>query len=571
MAHNNNSTLPQNGQSRMTFNAFIRLMLKGWPLFVLSFIIAAGLMKVIAKRTTIGQPSYKMTLMSRFPEPGQERFIMQNDAFSANHLWKKNPAYQSSQLYAYITSSEVIYQAGKESGFDMSYAQKKGLRWLDVYNDLPYRLRFLDTYDLDEFSLTADYTTNGILLHDPQGTYQGKAIIAQTFGKVRIPLGDTVTTPLGRVVCIPQATNTNYPPTKLDLTAPVRVNKQQSIDAKTIFDKEMSLKEKLLGRDNPALTLYVRIGGSVRAVSELLAAMAAKGNEFVHDALQKDLTEERKLTEQALASLAESEAKGTLSAEAAAKERKSLQEELARNRANMEVLSMENFVAVIDPPSARNAREGASYLLIVLLLLAIIVPMLALYYYWLIRGSILERSQLSSQWNKYHFASYKVGKRTHSGTTLEEQVDLLRSTLTEANCVIVAPPTQTKEVLRFIDALSLSLNDSGRPVIRKNLLPEGTSAPESAVAWHYRPGYLASDQFQTDWQKELTSLPEKGILLLTITPDKIPFFVPSRSKHLLIPATAGKSRMKQIDLVNEELAKLTDLPEVHIRTVWLKR
>ena len=156
MAHNNNSTLPQNGQSRMTFNAFIRLMLKGWPLFVLSFIIAAVLMKVIAKRTTIGQPSYKMTLMGRFPEPGQERFIMQNDAFSANHLWKKNPAYQSSQLYAYITSSEVIYQAGKESGFDMSYAQKKGLRWLDVYNDLPYRLRFLDTYDLDEFSLIAE-------------------------------------------------------------------------------------------------------------------------------------------------------------------------------------------------------------------------------------------------------------------------------------------------------------------------------------------------------------------------------------------------------------------------------
>lgn len=555
----------------MSFSIFLRMMLKGWPLFLLSFIAVAVMMKVLSQRTYIGQPSYRMTVMSRYADKVTNEYLLNGDNLAPTHLWDKNAPYQITQIYAYITSVDVIYRAGMDCGFDMSYAQKNKLRYVDVYNDLPYRLRFLDMNDMDQVKLIADWTQKGVRLTSPSGTFQSNPIDEKKFGEVSIALGDTAQTSIGRVVCLPQAANTCYPRTKLDLTQTVYVSKQSAVDVKTLFDKEMSLETESLGEDIPAYTFHVRIGGPVRLVTELLEGMAAQGEKYVHEMLQSDLMEERQLIEQSLRALSQKSAEGVISSEAAAKERNLLNMKLTRNISNSEALSVEHFLTVVDAPSSRHAKDGFNYLLFVLLTLGIIVPMLIIYYCWLKRGCIYEMSQLSALWHKKFVGSFKMGKSEKSLSLLDEQLDLLRTSLSDVDRLVIASPSYTQEVQLFVQRLVKNTRESGRSVVWHDLLPQGSTVHDGATPFYYRPGYLGSQAFDKDVQKLIGSIPQNGLLILTVAPEKVPFFLPKYATDLLVPVTAFRSRMKQIHHMEREMSRVADLDSVQIRTLWLHR
>ena len=70
----------------MSFSIFLRMMLKGWPLFLLSFIAVAVMMKVLSQRTYIGQPSYRMTVMSRYADKVTNEYLLNGDNLAPTHL-----------------------------------------------------------------------------------------------------------------------------------------------------------------------------------------------------------------------------------------------------------------------------------------------------------------------------------------------------------------------------------------------------------------------------------------------------------------------------------------------------
>ena len=72
-------------------------------------------------------------------------------------------------------------------------------------------------------------------------------------------------------------------------------------------------------------------------------------------------------------------------------------------------------------------------------------------------------------------------------------------------------------------------------------------------------------------QKLIESTPQNGLLILTVAPEKVPFFLPKYATDLLVPVTAFRSRMQQIHHMEREMSRVADLDSVRIRTLWLHR
>ena len=156
------TVLPQ----RMSFSAFVRLVLLNWYWLALSLVVAFGFIKILGNSSAIGNNKYRMAVMTRFPiqtSKSDKVFVDANSGKEAP-LWKHTPAFDAAQIYGWIVSADIIYRTGKREGFEVEYAQRSGLSSRDIYNYIPFRLIFPDAADADYFTLVVRQEADGLQL-----------------------------------------------------------------------------------------------------------------------------------------------------------------------------------------------------------------------------------------------------------------------------------------------------------------------------------------------------------------------------------------------------------------------
>lgn len=545
----------------ITFSAIARQILRGWPWFLVAFLLFLLISLRTSSNLQLGVSEYKMTLMSRF---GADRNVIKMNEDKSELLWDKVPPYTVEQLYGFLVASDIIYQAGKRVGFDVDYSQKKQLRTYDVFNDLPFQLFFLDAYDNDTFELKAEWQEKGVFLSEVSGTFRGETLGSPYSFASTVAIGDTIQTPVGRVVCKAQAISEKFPSSSLDLSRPIKVKKIDTNRALTRYDKDMDMKRE----EDRTLTIEMSVAGSARRVIELMTAMIEVCEETVKAELLKDIEENESFLKQSLAKLDTL----PLPADVKSSERAILLEKLTRNETNRAALNLQEVLTVTDPPVSRPPSSASGYFKIILFIVLMTVALLGVYYTRIARGTLLSREQLPALLRQRLFGPFTFkprGKENENEKSLLA-LDPLRIAYEGAKYIFTISPQKPREMLWFTSLLAKNISRSGRKVVRLHYHTDGTVPPKGCQGIGVKAGYIGGETF---W-KDLTSLSESfgSDTLVLISADKelqrqlLPLF-----NDFLYVVVREKSLLKKIEEDTQMLLAL-DGEEGHsrIRTAWIE-
>lgn len=557
--------------------AFTKLMLRRWPIFLISIILFSGVLFVIGKRMVVGTTEYKIGLMTRFSEEREAR----NSVIKTKEepLWKKAPAYGPSQIYGWLVSADIIYRAGMKVGFDVDYTQRNLWGRFDVYDNMPIRLFFLDAKDMDEFSMDMLFKDGKATLSNFSGFYRGNLIKQPEEVQIET-VEQIVETPFGRVMMKNNPGWDEYLPTPIDLSKKVHINRIKAIDARAKYDWGMKLEVK----HESVFDLKVKTTGSQRRSLQILEQMLVECNDWVRRHLLEDLNKEQEILQAALESLSDpnSAASQLISSEVRAQKCKDLEERLAQNIANKGVSLYEDMIEVTDPPVLFPAPSGLFYVKVVLYLLSLLVPMLIIYFVWFYRGAILEREQLSSFWTKSLLPTLKGPKNSASLSILDNLSYALSQDLCcedrnreyhmlPPSTILFTAPSFSKDSTYWVNALAESMIASGRKIRLVELASsEDKRVCPNAQLVLLKKGYLGTEEFR----KEIAPTQEEtlqNVVTLLITPsDKAPILVQDAASMVVL-LISEQTEMKRIQTLEEELIRCTKNSMSPLHTLWIEK
>ncbi len=560
MIQQKNSLNPTIQKSSLSLSTFIRQMLRGWPWFLVAFILFVLISLRISSNLQLGVAEYKMTIMSRYKDLSKE--IRTNNG-DKDYIWDKEPPYSVEQLYGFLLSSDIIYKAGKRVGFDVDYSQRSKLRTYDVYNNLPFQLFFLDAYDNDTFTLTAHWGKEGVHLSQLNGTFRGAPISAYFSFSSTIALGDTIDSPIGRIVCKEQPVSEKYPPTSLNLSRPIIVKKIDTNRALTLFDKDMDLKRY----EEKSLTVFMSVAGSARRVIEVMEAMIEICDEQVKSELMEDLEEQSRFLKESLRHIDTL----ALPSEAKNKERAMIAESLVRNETNRSALDLKKVITVTDPPVARPASSATGYFRIILFVLLMTVALLGVYYTRIMKKSLFSREQMPLILQRKLFGPFHY-KPKQSESAFEKSVlslDPLRIAYEGATSLFVSSCDKPREMLWLTSLLATNISRSGRRVVRLHYHTEGKNPPKGCQSIVVKSGYIGGDAFWKDLSTLRESFGTGSLIVISADCDLqrqlLPFF-----SDILFVVVREKSSTRWINefatLVEDRMHKDA---ECHIATAWV--
>ncbi len=566
--------MKRNNESQISLKAFVQLMLRKWYWFVCSLIFFLGVIFVVGKRSVIGNSEYKIGLMTRFVEASNEsRTIIKTDKDAP--LWRMAPAYAPSQLYGWLVSADIIYRAGLKEGFDVEYTQKHTWGRFDVYNNMPVRLFFLDAKEMDTFSLDLILQGEKAILSNFRGTYRGTKI-EQPYECVINRVGESIETPVGRVLMAENPGWNEFEKTPLDLNRKIDIQRLRGIDIRAKYDWDMDLEVE----HGTVFLLKIKTSGSPRRSFQLLTAMLEECNETVRKHVLDDLSRERKMLQSSLDSLS-SMGSNNLSPEVISEHRRVLENYLAQNIANQEIVQHEHMIEITDPPMIQPAPAGALYVKLSLLLLAFVIPMGGIYILWFYRGVILEKEQLSNFWKEKLPLTIKGKKIGHVQSVLDTLLCLINEDLENAEkssfktrlpkrSILLTTPTITPEVSFWVSQIVEIIKTLGQPlriVELRNPQTKKCVYPGSQII-ELNAGYLISDSFIQD----LSSTPsennnEDTISLVFVPSDKVSI-LQREAASLVVLLICDESKVKDVLSLEEHLGR-TDLPTCH--PLWIEK
>lgn len=549
-------------RTNMSLEAFLRQAIRGWYWYALALLCFLFLAYRTSHNLVLGSAKYKMAVMSRFSNQDPEITM---DTGNKNLLWDKRPAYSVEQVYGILMSSDLIYRAGKEVGFDVDYSQKKFWRTYDVYNDLPFRLIFLDTYDNDELTIQALWRDGKVQLSHPNGFYRGKPILYDSNFQIEIPVGEIVETPVGRISCIAQADPGTYPHTSLDLNLPILVKKIDSNRAKTLFDKDLSLTVN----ERRTLLLEMAVSGSARRVIEVMSEMIVLCEKEIRKDLRADLEENEKLLHSALSRLELSSENNS----AKIKEREYLLQELVRTESNKAAVEMGNILDITDPPSMRPATSASKYFNIILLLLALLLPTLIVYYTRIYPGFILELSQLP-KWIKDNIRgkiSYQKRQKTSEVSEKELlKMDNVRLEMEGTSEVLVLSSAEPRESLWVGSILATNTARGGRRSLRLHYHPSWEKVPKDCRSIEAKVGYIGSEAFFNDLAALREEYGKNCLFVITASRSLQEQLISFFDDYLLV-VVRDKTKLTQLNKLEVQLKKRQSLKEdIKIMTQWVE-
>lgn len=121
MIQQKNSLNPTIQKSSLSLSTFIRQMLRGWPWFLVAFILFVLISLWISSNLQLGVAEYKMTIMSRYKDLSKE--IRTNNG-DKDYIWDKEPPYSVEQLYGFCFL--LILYTKQESKWDLMWITHKG-------------------------------------------------------------------------------------------------------------------------------------------------------------------------------------------------------------------------------------------------------------------------------------------------------------------------------------------------------------------------------------------------------------------------------------------------------------
>ncbi len=504
MSQSNN----KNNSPAITLNLLFRQLIRGWYWFAISFVFYFIIVFAMSNRMVFGTSKYKMSIMTQYGDISDGK-IVENK--STQTLWSREPAYTPEQIYGILLSSDIIYRAGKRVGFDVDYYQKSRFRTCDVYNDLPFSLRFLDAYENDTFTIKALWQDNeSVKLSDFNGFLAGNNITQSVKGSdAIITLGDTIRTPFGRIACLPSPSNSTLPRTSLNLNEPVIVKKVNTNWAKSRYDKDTDLQVD----KKRTLTLSIAVAGSAKRVLEVLNEVIVLCEEDVHNIIEKDLQENDYFFKQALHRLDSLQ----IDPIAKAKEREELLQELARNESNKTALNVVNNIVVTDPPSLRSASFAGSYFKIILFLIALVIPTLVIYFTRIARGVILDEDQLPTSLKQKPISrlTYSTLRKGEPSQMQLYDIDKLRITLEGANQVFLFATAKPRESLWLSHLLAQNIAHSGKRAIRLHYCINENNKPSGCQSIVAQAGYIGSTAFWQDLNNIKAQLGNNTFVVIT--------------------------------------------------------
>lgn len=525
--------------TRPTFSQILRLILKQWYWFVLSFVLFVVLGKIVADHRPLGRQTYYMQLSSREPHELTNPMMTLSDSTFKTSPW--TPEY----IATLLNTTTAVVEAGRRINFQVDYFVKTPWGMRDYYNQTPIIVHFDDLLPTDKVHCIAKLDDP---VHPQQVTLSGFLGTAQGISinepyDVVIPVGSTQETPVGHVSITLDNPKHHFPYHIDQKHKKIALSYSTLQDIRAVYETEMQVTMK---KADLPLSSVMRVemlsNRSERRCLDLLYQMY-----LVTDSLGwvEQLSDE------------------------------GVTDSLGQFAGTVPPAGLSPF-RLIDEPRIAKDLEPDLFIIAGMGLLGLLLPLLLMYIYWAIRGVIYYVSELPSLLRHRLTLDLKRGRKGKKPLypNLEELCALVMPPHGEPCTIQLATPNSTKYHDQLIAELQQALEQRGISCAVWHLdLAEQkavSKAPSDVYHTTLTPGLISSTAFQ----QQLKQLQTQHQLTIIASPalmeDPTAYLLSSSVEQSLYCIYRGSTRVRAIKRIVHQLQIRQLLDRSRIEILWIE-
>ena len=525
--------------TRPTFSQILRLILKQWYWFVLSFVLFVVLGKIVADHRPLGRQTYYMQLSSREPHELTNPMMTLSDSTFKTSPW--TPEY----IATLLNTTTAVVEAGRRINFQVDYFVKTPWGMRDYYNQTPIIVHFDDLLPTDKVHCIAKLDDP---VHPQQVTLSGFLGTAQGISinepyDVVIPVGSTQETPVGHVSITLDNPKHHFPYHIDQKHKKIALSYSTLQDIRAVYETEMQVTMK---KADLPLSSVMRVemlsNRSERRCLDLLYQMY-----LVTDSLGwvEQLSDE------------------------------GVTDSLGQFAGTVPPAGLSPF-RLIDEPRIAKDLEPDLFIIAGMGLLGLLLPLLLMYIYWAIRGVIYYASELPSLLRHRLTLDLKRGRKGKKPLypNLEELCALVMPPQGEPRTIQLATPNSTKYHDQLLAELQQALEQRGISCAVWHLdLAEQkavSKAPSDVYHTTLTPGLISSTAFQ----QQLKQLQTQHQLTIIASPalmeDPTAYLLSSSVEQSLYCIYRGSTRVRAIKRIVHQLQIRQLLDRSRIEILWIE-
>ena len=525
--------------TRPTFSQILRLILKQWYWFVLSFVLFVVLGKIVADHRPLGRQTYYMQLSSREPHELTNPMMTLSDSTFKTSPW--TPEY----IATLLNTTTAVVEAGRRINFQVDYFVKTPWGMRDYYNQTPIIVHFDDLLPTDKVHCIAKLDDP---VHPQQVTLSGFLGTAQGISinepyDVVIPVGSTQETPVGHVSITLDNPKHHFPYHIDQKHKKIALSYSTLQDIRAVYETEMQVTMK---KADLPLSSVMRVemlsNRSERRCLDLLYQMY-----LVTDSLGwvEQLSDE------------------------------GVTDSLGQFAGTVPPAGLSPF-RLIDEPRIAKDLEPDLFIIAGMGLLGLLLPLLLMYIYWAIRGVIYYVSELPSLLRHRLTLDLKRGRKGKKPLypNLEELCALVTPLQGEPRTIQLATPNSTKYHDQLIAELQQALEQRGIScaVWHLDLAEQKAVSKTPSDVYHttLTPGLISSTAFQ----QQLKQLQTQHQLTIVASPalmeDPTAYLLSSSVEQSLYCIYRGSTRVRAIKRIVHQLQIRQLLDRSRIEILWIE-
>lgn len=525
--------------TRPTFSQILRLILKQWYWFVLSFVLFVVLGKIVADHRPLGRQTYYMQLSSREPHELTNPMMTLSDSTFKTSPW--TPEY----IATLLNTTTAVVEAGRRINFQVDYFVKTPWGMRDYYNQTPIIVHFNDLLPTDKVHCIAKLDDpvhpQQVTLSGFSGTAQG-VFINEPYDVV-IPVGSTQETPVGHISITLDNPKYHFPYHIDQKYREIALSYSTLQDIRAVYETEMQVTMK---KADLPLSSVMRVemlsNRSERRCLDLLYQMY-----LVTDSLGwvEQLSDE------------------------------GVTDSLGQFAGTVPPAGLSPF-RLIDEPRIAKDLEPDLFIIAGMGLLGLLLPLLLMYIYWAIRGVIYYVSELPSLLRHRLTLDLKRGRKGKKPLypNLEELCALVMPPQGEPRTIQLATPNSTKYHDQLIAELQQALEQRGIScaVWHLDLAEQKAVSKTPSDVYHttLTPGLISSTAFQ----QQLKQLQTQHQLTIIASPalmnDPTAYLLSSSVEQSLYCIYRGSTRVRAIKRIVHQLQIRQLLDRSRIEILWIE-
>jgi len=241
----------------------VRVGWNNWYWFVISLLICCGLAFLYLKSTS---KVYTRTASVLIKDDSKGGGVSESSAFEEVNLFSTKRNVDNEMLV--FRSIRLMEETARRLHLDIGYVIKEGLREKELYTQSPILISFLETEEVESFSLIATpISENKVRLSDFYTTNEGGNLVVEE-GIITAVLNDTIVTPIGKAVVVPtfyfgeKYMNTSLKVTKSkleDVVLHYRSALQTTLASKTATIINLTLQDVSIPRAEDVLNTLIAV------------------------------------------------------------------------------------------------------------------------------------------------------------------------------------------------------------------------------------------------------------------------------------------------------------------------